>query len=763
VKGGPDKIIYLAQAGVLNFLPVFKFKCLLQVFMTGFPCFRSFAFFFFFLFISFNAVASGDSLQREALLFVDIPMVVTAARTKQKAADAPATVTVITEKEIRERGYRNLLDLLKDLPGVDFREITGEETYSMVTIRGNFSQEKFIIMMDGYRVSSPTNEPIPISDNFPLYNARQVEVVYGPASALYGADAFTGVINIITKDAGALDGAHMTASAGSFGYKNHYVNYGGRLFENVKLSAGGHRHESDSADLSKYYDEYNMNVPLLTYGNYTTARADEREDYYGRTGSYSIYARLVAGDAFTLGYSESYFRHPSTAGVMPGWSYFGRDARWETLIKNYYGEYKAAFSEKTAGKTSISYLTYEALPESKYRNRYVDFEDSYKYAHSRKFMIEQQIDHRMEDHTIIGGASFESFYALPKTYDLLWRKYDPNRPASEQQYYYGGTNDTLPVKIYELNYENYGAYLQAQSYWSGGLSSTLGVRYDYNSRYGETVNPRGGVVFKPQEETALKFLYGEAYLAPSPYKAYAYHFGVFDHYSSGSGEYVSKFMSLPNPDLKPEKTKAAELALLHRFGPDLFVEISTYYSEVEDLVSSVEYDRPSYYIEGGVINSWKRNENIGKAAFYGGHLSFNYKSRAGGALVKYWANYSYTDGTIDGGDGIDRTPPYITRNKVKGGVTLSYGKYFISPIVKWIGETTSLWVDRDESREQTVRAYTLVNLNMGVRDLTKDLSAALNIQNLFDVRYYTPGGGKSNFVKAPQEPRKIIFSLNYKL
>ena len=694
---------------------------------------------------------------------MDIPMVVTATKTKEKVVDAPATVVVITEEEIRERGYRNLFDLLKDLPGVDIREITGEETYSMVTIRGNYSQEKFIIMMDGYRISSPTNEPIPISDNFPLYNARQVEIVYGPASALYGADAFTGVINIITKDAMELDGVDMTASAGSFGYENHYVNYGGRLFENVKLSAGGHWHESDNADLSKYYDEYDMNVPLVTYGGYTTARANEREDFYGKTGSYSAYAKLVVDGAFTLGYSESYFRHPTTAGVMPGWSYFGSDARWETLIKNYYGEYKSDSSKKTVGKTSLSYLTYEVLPDSKYRNRYVDFEDAHKYAHSRKFMIEQQVDHKIENHTFVGGASFESFYALPKTYDLLWRKYDPHRPASEQQYYYGGTNNTLPVKTYELNYENYGAYLQTQSYWSDSVSSTLGVRYDYNSRYGETTNPRGGVVIKPQEETAIKILYGEAYLAPSPYKAYAYHFGVFDHYSTGSGEYVSKYMSLPSPDLKPEKSKTAELALLHRFDRDLSFELSTYYTEVEDIAFGVTYSTPSKYIEGGVIEAWKQNENIGNATFFGGHLSVDYGARIGSTRIKYWANYSYTDGSIDEGDGIDKKPFYITRNKVKAGLTLSRGGYFMSPTVNWIGETTSRWVDRDESKEQTVRGYTLVNLNVGAESFIRDLSVSLNIKNLFDVRYYAPGGGSSNFVKAPQEPRKIILTLNYKL
>lgn len=711
---------------------------------------------------------------REELLFMEIPVVVTATKTVQKVSDAPATVVVITQDQIRERGYNNLLDLLQDLPEVDVQNRTGEEYYNHVIIRGNASQEKYIIMRDGYRIDSPTNERIPLEENFPLFNAKRVEVVFGPASALYGADAFTGVVNIITKDASEINGADLVFSAGSFGYQNHYLNMGDRLSDNVKLSAGGHWHKADNADLSRYYDEYDMNVPLVVttaFGSYTEARADEREDFFAETGSYSAYLKLNVDDRFTLGISESYFKHPTTMGVAPQSSYFGSDVKWETLIKNYYGEYLFDSGKKLSGKSSISYHTYELLPSAKYQNIYVDFRDAYKYARSKKFSFEQQINYKLKSHTVIGGALYENFYALPKTYDLVGRKFDPDSPVSEQPYYYGGTEnvsgvDPLPVKIFELNYENYAAYLQAQSSWSDNVSSTLGVRYDYNSRYGETINPRGGVVVKTDPGPTIKMLYGEAYLSPSPFEAYAFHFGTFNSYTSG--QFVSEFMSLPNPDLKPEKSKTAELVLQQDVSSGLSVELAAFYTEVDDIIQSVSYNNvTSYYIEGGVITNWRRRENVGEAAYFGGHFSLDYKKKIGDADLKLWANYSYIDGWTEEFDSTkgkfeEKELVLISQHKVKGGLTLAYGKYYITPIVRWIGETNSVYVDRSTEQDETVRSYTLVNLNAGVEDIIKDVSVSMNIRNLFDARYYNAGGSALSLIKAPQEPRRIVFSLMYR-
>ena len=143
----------------------------------------------------------SDSTQATLEQSMDIP-VTTASRTTETQSDAPARVEVITAEQIRRRGYRSLLDVLKDLPDfkVDLRGGTGisrpEPTVQGVRGAGN---ARCCCSMDLWL--APTNEPLPIVANYPVHGARQIEIVYGPVSAVYGADAFSAVINIITRDA----------------------------------------------------------------------------------------------------------------------------------------------------------------------------------------------------------------------------------------------------------------------------------------------------------------------------------------------------------------------------------------------------------------------------------------------------------------------------------------------------------------------------------------------------------------------------------
>lgn len=523
--------------------------------------------------------------------------VITASKVAQKISDAPGTVIVITKKQIKERGYVNLQDLLEDLPSVDVHKWI-EEYYNMITFRGNVEQEKFIIMRDSQRVSSPTGERIPINENFPLFNVKQVEIVFGPASALYGADAFTGIINIITENAEEVDGVVISSSAGSFDHYNNYLKFGKRLTKNIDLVFGGHYHSADNADLSKYYSEF-KGTDLIVSGS-TYLSAANREAFTVPTKSYSAYVKLDVYDHFTLGFNQSYLNHPSGIGASRSMALLGKDQKWETLIRNYYGEYNFDEGEKISGKSTISYLTYEVLPESKYRNVFTNFGDGYKYARSNKFMLEQQLNYQFsERHNLTGGVSWENFYSLPKTADLS-KPFDPNLPASSQGYFYQGTNNTLPLKIFELNYDNIAGYIQAQSQWTDAISSTVGVRFDHNSRYGNTVNPRGGVIIKPSEKTTLEAFYGEAYLAPSPYLAYS-HYGTFSGTKNAKGEYVSSFFHLPNPDLEPQKTRSPEVNLTHMFTPDFTVILTGYYSWIDNMINDTFYGTSSNFISGGEI------------------------------------------------------------------------------------------------------------------------------------------------------------------
>lgn len=161
-----------------------------------------------------QAPAPGGVLD-ELLTLLNTP-IITATRTAQSSAKAPATVVTISADQILRRRYRSLGEVLRDLPEIKIDNGFSVEYYNTATVRGVMGQYKFVLLMDGNRIGAATNEVVPILENFPVHFAKQIEVVYGPASALYGADAFTGVINIVTfKGEEARAQSHARLSAGN--------------------------------------------------------------------------------------------------------------------------------------------------------------------------------------------------------------------------------------------------------------------------------------------------------------------------------------------------------------------------------------------------------------------------------------------------------------------------------------------------------------------------------------------------------------------
>lgn len=116
------------------------------------------------------------NLSLEDLINVEV---ITSSKYLEKSIDSPANIHVITAKQINDRGYKNIEDLLRNLPGVDLQEYAVEGNYNVVTMRGSKNNNKFIILKDGIRISTPAGEINAISDNYPLYLAKRVEVSSG--------------------------------------------------------------------------------------------------------------------------------------------------------------------------------------------------------------------------------------------------------------------------------------------------------------------------------------------------------------------------------------------------------------------------------------------------------------------------------------------------------------------------------------------------------------------------------------------------------
>jgi len=160
---------------------------------------------------------SKEAPKRELLLMMEIPIVITAAKREQPIIESPSTINVIIAEQIRETGVTNLADIFRIVPGIDVMGFSVSDL--KLTARGLYGSgsDRMLVLIDGrpiyydfFGYTFWTLIPIIAED------IKQIEIVRGPGSALYGANAFAGVINILTKSPEDLEGTRIQVNGGEF-------------------------------------------------------------------------------------------------------------------------------------------------------------------------------------------------------------------------------------------------------------------------------------------------------------------------------------------------------------------------------------------------------------------------------------------------------------------------------------------------------------------------------------------------------------------
>lgn len=172
------------------------------------------------MFIFIPCIVEGTStvkVEKEKLLFDEIPIVITASKKEQPITEAPTTITVISSDDIRYSGATTIPDVLRMVAGVDVMTISSRD--QQVGVRGFITpvNNKLLVLMDGRTVYTDFNGSV-FWDMFPvgIEEIDRIEIVKSPASSVYGANAFSGVINVITKTPEQLDGVTMQFTGGSY-------------------------------------------------------------------------------------------------------------------------------------------------------------------------------------------------------------------------------------------------------------------------------------------------------------------------------------------------------------------------------------------------------------------------------------------------------------------------------------------------------------------------------------------------------------------
>lgn len=694
--------------------------------------------------------------------------VVSASKKSEKASEAPATVHVISQQQILTRGYNYLDDLLMDIPEVEVQQQIEAETNGDMAIRGILGLNKFLILLDGHRITAPASSPHTIASNYSVANAERVEVIIGPASALYGVSAFSGIINIITKKSSSANG-NLIASYGNYNTTDNAF-FAGVGNDKVSFDLNGSLHYSNNPDMYNIYkdefkwynEEYSINGNMSDWGGpINTLKSGEAPKLWDKsTEGYTLNGTLRYKSSY-IGFFTNAEEHSLATGVNPAKSIYSSDARIKNTLYTIYGghDHKMA-NDKLTLSTQLQYSKAEIDPKTKYLNIYTHFEDGYKYSMEESFFFNEQASYTINENSdIIGGVQYQYINSIPKTSDLP-RPYDTSLSADNQAIEYigtditnnEGTDLTIYQDIFQVKYHNIGAFAQYRlSILNDVIRITAGLRYDHNTRYGDTVNPRIGVVAMPTNRLTIKALFGTAFLEPSPYTAYQ-HYGSFRMNNEGTG-LTSGFWHLPNPDLKPERLNTIETSISYKLSDKWNISMNSYINEMSNLIESAPSTAENWTFHDVGIGYIETPQNIGTANIYGGTLRVNTSQRFGENVKLYGSiAHSYTGGTVDG-----KPLNKIANNFIKSNIDLYVGKFSLglSGIYRFARDF-EIEEDDNVTRIESSESYTLINANIRYQALSNDklnLSLFTKVNNVLNQKYYALYRNSSTeFAHSPQEP-----------
>lgn len=549
-----------------------------------------------------------DLATQEVFQLLEEQEVITATRTRSTLRDAPAAVYVITEQQIRERGYRTLVDALQDLPGFDIIHTYGifPELIHQRGLVGN--NQKTLLYVDGVLDNNLTEAAILAgSIRFPLHNVKRIEVIAGPASALYGANAFNGVINIITQDHAGNPNNQAEVTAG--GYNNlERPGYGANI--SLRGSTPG-TEKPFSYSVSGYM--YRTAGPDFSH----VGRLD-RSDMGKNDPNYAVESAICGGQC-----------NPGSSSIGYWWSPYFDVADNDTY--NITGKFQMGnFRFQTVnwqylqGDGTFANGTQQIdTHKLGYRGSSWNFENhSFTFGYLHEFSPFLSLDTEAGiRHTEILSSSGEQypntagvrpyFFADPadtsviynydrpdRAYDFKQRiTYNPGAKATSVVGWEG--NHTVVPEAYgsekRIRTSNYALYGQQMYRPVSSVQLTGGYRYDYSTDYGRSHTPRLGAVFNATDDLTFKLLLGTGFRAPTAWELY--------------NETAQR---LRNESLEPERMRSVEVGIGYRFKKRYYFSIQAYRNEIENLILEVQTSQNNP--AGG---NWNQNQNVGDARVFG--------------------------------------------------------------------------------------------------------------------------------------------------
>ena len=496
--------------------------------------------------------------------------ITTASKMVETAEEVPVPVTLITNEMIKASGARSLAEvLLLYVPG--WSSISGvEDNMAMRGVYG-LSQETVLVMLDGHRLNSQSTNAQAFDYRVSLDKVKQIEVLRGPASSLYGNVALTAVVNIITKTGAEMGGHNAVARLGSHNtYSGSYLFGQGNLRSDIFAWASVYTAKGEKVSLGNtthYIGGYNSKPSYdlgakMRWGNFNV-------EVSGQHGKTVPFYNLVE-----IGNNFSYDRYTSQNAEKPGMSRssvsvnLDYDHQWDdfTLSLSGFANKEDLQLYNVLGDTVnmlISALLLQQLgaaalmePHTSGVWQSINWQ-TYSFGGSASGTGHYKMPGGMYG-SAIAGVQYECF-TLTDAIFKLGSEFDRINYSSNR-IFYTGTEHTMS------------AFVQVKHNFNPQLILNGGVRYDHKLRHDDrhlnTLSPRVSLVWLPNSVISLKGTYAHSFVdAPFFYRA-----SQITIFSGGS-------------ELNPEKMDSYQLGLNCKWQPlHLKYDLNLFYNQVKGLV-----------------------------------------------------------------------------------------------------------------------------------------------------------------------------------
>lgn len=654
-----------------------------------------------------NGAWAGDGEELERLMGTLDEVSALATKSRLNIDDTPAIMSVLRGDDLERYGVATLHEALTLLPGIEGTMNT--VGLKKLIVRGVFTlnRDKVKVMVDGVTVTNAFYGEAGFMD-FPVGLIRRIEVIRGPGSALYGADAYVAVINVVTRS-GEGWGSHWFTGYGSFTQ--------GIAGGNGRWNAGGWKVAADlffatsDKELESGKDILG-GTPLEPLSN-APGKTNERRE---QTGAGLILSRgettlKLRTHLYRLGshYGFGYLLE-GDGGLRTQIATFTGEAAWKRELNKdlqltvtggyrrfaFDGDYvmaSAGFPLTVPGMGTVS-AQYHVWQRPHIVEEDVYGEGTAAYT-------------GLENHRIVAGAYLETKDAVETSHENNYPGLTPNetRYEGEQAFIRGGSHRTITA-----------VYLQDSWKFREATEFSFGARLDHYSDFGSSFNPRAALVHR-MENANVKLLYQRAFRPPSWVELYA----------------LPNDLVSGNDRLKAETIDTLEAGYVYKAGGGDLLRANLFYFRQYDL------------IEQGTDNKYR---NMGDEDSHGLELEGRYHPLR---EFRITANYSYVNGHGD-----DADPYGYAAHQFKGILDYNPARNLnLATLFRIIGSRAR----EEEDPREALDGYAALDQSATWRS-DGGLSLTLTGKNLTgaDVRYPAPAGSYAGDYR--REGRTLLLALS---